>query len=468
MATKYAEFPVEETDKFIYGGAPVQAPAQASAQVQVQSQAPGPVTPTAPSTPVAKAPNVTKLVNQVIKAQEQLQEQTPAPQPQSAASNLVGDITKNWQSLLPLAAIPAAWFAIKAMGGGDGNPPNTPPNTPPNNPPNNPPKSIADRTIRKIEPLMDVNQAPVTGRIEPEFGKPTTESVVKITPKDPIEKMLLERYEAQQAAKKTPKFGEQEFKPSTPASAETSTSTTTETTKQEPPKLKRAEQTAINEVNKAKNQYLNLFGYQAKAPDSARSTGAVDAYNNMVEKQFGGVPPRNIPNDPIRPVGLPGGYQQYVEFLNRNFSELPSATQEHVNKSRTKGQVGNVEKLIAAGVPLSQQGSAGAKSMAGLVGLAGLTALSSSPEARAAMGRAQSAIQDLGISPDIFAGKGEEMGRLGKGYVTAGNPQYRAQIAEQLKVEKDPERRQLLLEEFQKAGGSGAGRGVAPPSEYMR
>ena len=241
-----------------------------------------------------------------------------------------------------------------------------------------------------------------------------------------------------------------------------------ETTKQEPAKLKRSEKKIIGESTAAKNQYLNLFGYQAKSPDSARSTGAVDAYNTMVEKQFGGVPPRNIPNDPMRPTGLPGGYQQYVEFLNRNYSELPSATQEHVNKSRTKGQVGNVEKLIAAGVPLSQQGSAGAKSIAGLVGLAGLTALTSSPEARAAMGRAQSAIQDLGISPDIFAGKGEEMGRLGKGYVTAGNPQYRAQIAEQLKVEKDPERRQLLLEEFQKAGGSGAGRGVAPPSEYMR
>jgi len=106
--------------------------------------------------------------------------------------------------------------------------------------------------------------------------------------------------------------------------------------------------------------------------------------------------------------------------------------------------------------------------IAGLAGLAGLTALGSSPEARAAMGRAQSAIQDLGVSPDIFAGKGEEMGRLGKGYVTAGNPQYRAQITEQLKTEKDPQRRQLLLEEFQKAGGSGAGRGVAPPSAYMR
>lgn len=246
------------------------------------------------------------------------------------------------------------------------------------------------------------------------------------------------------------------------------TTTPAEVGTQEPPKLKRSEKKIIGESTAAKNQYLNLFGYQAKAPESARSVGAIDAYNKMVETQFGGVPPRNILNDPIRPVGLPGGYQQYVEFLNRNFSELPPATQQYVNKSRTKGQVGNVESLIAAGVPLSQQGSAGAKSIAGLVGLAGLTALTSSPEARAAMGRAQSAIQDLGISPDIFAGKGEEMGRLGKGYVTAGNPQYRAQIAEQLKVEKDPERRQLLLEEFQKAGGSGAGRGVAPPSSYQR
>lgn len=196
MATKYAEFPVEETDKFIYGGAPAQVQTPEPAQVQAQ-----PAGPVAPPAPVAKAPNASGLVNKVAEANKQLQEQMPAPQPQSAASNLVGDITKNWESYLPLAAIPPiAWLAYKAMGGGDGKPPNTPPN----DPPNNPPKSIADRTIRKIEPLMDVNQAPTTGRIEPEFGKPTTESVVKRTPKDPIEKMLLERYEAQQAAKAQP------------------------------------------------------------------------------------------------------------------------------------------------------------------------------------------------------------------------------------------------------------------------
>ena len=195
MATKYAEFPVEETDKFIYGVAPAQGPAQAPAQVQTQPLAPGPVAPTAPTAPVAKAPNASALVNKVAEANKQLQEQMPAPQPQSAASNLVGDITKNWESLLPLAAVPAiSWLANKAFGGeGESG-----------GKAKEPPKSIADRTIRKIDPLMDVSQKPPTGPVEPEFAKPTQQSVVKVTPKDPIEKMLLERYEAQQASKPQP------------------------------------------------------------------------------------------------------------------------------------------------------------------------------------------------------------------------------------------------------------------------
>jgi len=116
MATKYAEFPVEETDKFIYGVAPVQGPAQAPAQVQAQ-----PAGPVAPPAPVAKAPNASGLVKKVAEANKELQEQMPAPQPQSAASNLVGDITKNWQNLLPLVVPPligaASWLATKAFGG---------------------------------------------------------------------------------------------------------------------------------------------------------------------------------------------------------------------------------------------------------------------------------------------------------------------------------------------------------------
>lgn len=157
-------------------------------------------------------------------------------------------------------------------------------------------------------------------------------------------------------------------------------------------------------------------------------------------------------------------YKQFIEDYSKAAGKEMMGPKQPLPPGAKPGGSFGVPKNI----PEYIKGSGSVGGMAGLVGLAGLTALTSSPEARAAMGRAQSAIQDLGISPDIFAGKGEEMGRLGKGYVTAGNPQYRAQIAEQLKVEKDPERRQLLLEEFQKAGGSGAGRGVAPPSEYMR
>jgi hypothetical protein len=194
MATKYAEFPVEETDKFIYGVAPAQGPAQAPVQVQAQPLVPGPVAPTAPPTaPVAKTPNASNLVKKVAEANKQLQEQMPAPEPQSATQNLVGDITKNWQSLLPLAGIPAiAWLANKAFGGESES----------GGKPKEPPKSIADRSIRKAEPLMDVNQKPPTGPVEPEFAKPTP-SVVKVS-RDPIEQRLFEISQAQQAAKTQP------------------------------------------------------------------------------------------------------------------------------------------------------------------------------------------------------------------------------------------------------------------------
>jgi hypothetical protein len=222
-----------------------------------------------------------------------------------------------------------------------------------------------------------------------------------------------------------------------------------ETTKQEPTKLKRSEKKIIGESTAAKNQYLNLFGYQAKAPESARSTGAIDAYNTMVEKQFGGVPPRNIPNDPMRPTGLPGGYQQYVEFLNRNYSELPSATQEHVNKSRTKGQVGNVEKLIAAGVPLSQQGKASMGGMAGMAGL-GLGGLMVAP---AMVEAAQAAKRgDVGMT----ASNAAELLNLHP--VTALLNQMFGTSPQELET----------LRKAEQARKVGGGRGVAPPSSYQR
>jgi len=69
-------------------------------------------------------------------------------------------------------------------------------------------KSLKDRMAEskgappRIDPLMDVNQRPPTGKIEPDFNKPAP-SVVQIT-KDPIEQRLFEISQAQQAAKAQP------------------------------------------------------------------------------------------------------------------------------------------------------------------------------------------------------------------------------------------------------------------------
>ena len=321
-------------------------------------------------------------------------------------------------------------------------------------------KSLSDRMAEpkvetpKIEPLMDVNQRPPTGRIEPEFNKPGS-SVVK-TPKDPIEQKLLELYEAQQAAKtqQPPKMGEPGFQPSAPVA---------------PPSVKSLDEAFAASIAPTKEAPKSDVEGSKVPPGMREQYKKSDKKNPIGPGAF-----NHLANN----LGLEKAVQVWEEVYGKKNVPYKQFVEDY-SKAAGKEMMGPKQPLPPGAkpggsfgtpqyIPEYIKGGGTLGPIAGLAGLAGLTALTSSPEARAAMGRAQSAIQDLGISPDIFAGKGEEMGRLGKGYVTAGNPQYKAQIAEQLKVEKDPERRQLLLEEFQKAGGSGAGRGVAPPSEYMR
>jgi hypothetical protein len=98
----------------------------------------------------------------------------------------------------------------------------------------------------------------------------------------------------------------------------------------------------------------------------------------------------------------------------------------------------------------------GRASPGGLVGLSAIAAalgLAGSEQGKEAMGRAAAAIKDIGISPDIFQGKGDELGRLGRGYVAAGNPNYLRELNAQLQTEVDPQRRSILMEEIRKAGG---------------
>lgn len=120
-------------------------------------------------------------------------------------------------------------------------------------------------------------------------------------------------------------------------------------------------------------------------------------------------------------------------------------------------------------VPENIRGSSNLKGLAGLAGTAGLLMAATTPQSKAAMARASEAIKDIGISPEaILRGKGDELGRMGSAYVNAGNPNYLRDLQYQIGIEKDPQRKDILLREFQKIGGSGAGRGIAPPSAYMR
>ena len=120
-------------------------------------------------------------------------------------------------------------------------------------------------------------------------------------------------------------------------------------------------------------------------------------------------------------------------------------------------------------IPKNIKGSASLKAMFGLAATAGLLGVAGSEKGQQAMARAANAIKDIGISPDIFLGKGEEIGRLGSAYVTAGNPSYRAELLSQMKTEKNPARYQELLNEYTKSGGNvPGGRGISPPSSYPK
>lgn len=86
-----------------------------------------------------------------------------------------------------------------------------------------------------------------------------------------------------------------------------------------------------------------------------------------------------------------------------------------------------------------------------------------------AMARAGQAVPGMGTSANAMPfSRGEEMSQMGRAYVTAGNQNYRAQLEQQLSIEKDPARVNQLIGELQKLGTVGAGRGIAPPSAYQR
>jgi hypothetical protein len=110
MSDGIKEFSRDEASSFIFNAAPNQG---SMAPVQ---QAVAPSAPVAPPTlsmpakgrPPASIPDPTQLVETVSKANKKLKEETPPPEPPSAIGGLVDQITNNWK---PIAITAAATYA---------------------------------------------------------------------------------------------------------------------------------------------------------------------------------------------------------------------------------------------------------------------------------------------------------------------------------------------------------------------
>lgn len=118
-----------------------------------------------------------------------------------------------------------------------------------------------------------------------------------------------------------------------------------------------------------------------------------------------------------------------------------------------------------ARIPENIKGNASIKGMGSLAVMAAALGLGGSEKGQEAMAKAAKAIKDIGFSPDILTNKAEEMGRLGTGYVTAGNPVYRKELEQKLQSTNDPQYKKVLQEELDKISSSSNSpyRSVPPP-----
>ena len=97
MTTPYETLSKEEASSFLFGGQPQQqmAPPQA-APVETAPRKTKPIAPPAMGTPVVGELNAPSLVQQVTQANKAVQTQTPAPQAPSVVGTLIDQLTSNW------------------------------------------------------------------------------------------------------------------------------------------------------------------------------------------------------------------------------------------------------------------------------------------------------------------------------------------------------------------------------------
>jgi hypothetical protein len=147
---------------------------------------------------------------------------------------------------------------------------------------------------------------------------------------------------------------------------------------------------------------------------------------------------------------------------NQSYADVVQAIKEGRLKGPAVNEIGRGGSFPReATVPNFIKGNASLGVMASTGLTAALLALAGSEKGQEAMAKASKAIKDLGVSPDIFTNKAEELGNLGSSYVTAGNPSYQRELMQKLNSTKNPEYRNFLMQELQKLPTSGSG--IAPP-----
>jgi hypothetical protein len=126
-----------------------------------------------------------------------------------------------------------------------------------------------------------------------------------------------------------------------------------------------------------------------------------------------------------------------------------------IQSGKLKGAIVNAEGRGGsfpreAHVPNYIKGSASLKGMGSLAAAAAALGLAGSEQGQQAMEKAAKAIKDIGVSPDIFTNKAEELGSMGRAYVNAGNPNYKQELLQKLESTKDPEFKKILQDELKK------------------
>lgn len=365
--------------------------------------------------------------------------------------------------------------------------------------------SISDRDIRKIEPELNVNRQPQPGVTDPVYHEPQFTDMPTEAEKLSAESIKMQANELPGSIQA--KYG------TTPTKASEMVMFANQAT----PEMKAGFAPAlIDMMNKGKVVNQSDANVVAKAQESGVTTytSAPEAQTLVTTKENSLTPVEKVAESIIPttstkegipvPEGRIPNYMEYKakkggakEYRNKQGSDVigkggynwyqgqmgPEAETNWLHQfGRTNQSYADVVQAVKEGrlkgpvvnevgrggtfprephIPNFIRGNSSLPMMAGTGLTAALLGLAGSEKGQEAMAKASKAIKDLGISPDIFTNKAEELGNLGSSYVTAGNPSYQRELLQKLKSTKDPEYKNLLLQELQKLPNSGSA--IAPP-----